>query len=240
MNNKNNLSINTNCNNTVANTATYWENDDQDDIYSPPLSPPPPHLIYFPENYAGNKSWQQNSNHAPQRDPYGKKSNYPEESKNTKYSGSIRRQIYTIAKILTKLIFQNNNLLLIANIVNKVWRARASFIKPVLHITSNIRFIMKNGGYKNLLRYTIHFVQYHFSKQQHHHHHRSVLQHNSSPATTMILVMATMSHLLVVLKKAGLKWASKTIRNMGGLDSIIMAVSAIAFARSVQSSGRVF
>ncbi|KAG2212401.1 hypothetical protein INT47_001762 [Mucor saturninus] len=237
--NKNKLSINTNCSNTLTDSVTDWEYDDQDDIYSPPLSPPPPHLIYFPENYAGNKSWQQNSNHAPQRDPYGKRSNYPEESKNTKYAGLIRRQIYTVAKISTKLIFQNNNLLLIANIVNKLWRARESFIKPALHITNNLRFIMKNGGYKNLLRYTMHFVQYHFSKQQHHHH-QSSLVHNSSPATTMILVLATMSHLLVVLKKVGLKWASKTIRNMGGLDSIVMAVSAIAFAKSIQSSGRVF
>lgn len=235
---KKNLSISTGYNNNRIDATNNWEQDDHDDIYSPPLSPPPPHLIYFPENYAGNKSWQQKNNYVPQRDPYGKKSNYPEEDM-IRYAGFIRRQIFAVAKTLTKLIFQNNNLLLIANIINKLWRARANFIKPVLHTVSNIRFIMKNGGYRNLLKYTIHFIQNHFSKQQYQYHQSSV-NNNSSPLTTMILVLATMSHLLVVLKKIGLKWASKTIGNMGGLDSIVLVVSAIAFARSIQSSRRVF
>ncbi|GAA5801551.1 hypothetical protein HPULCUR_006999 [Helicostylum pulchrum] len=105
--------------------TTDWE---EDDTVGPP-SPPPAHLIYFPETYAGTKSWQQ------------------------------RNTVST---------------------------------------------------------------------------HRAV-----HPIQTFILLLATVSHLLVRFQKIGYKWAAHTVRNMGGLDSVVLALSAIIFAKSIQRTNRI-
>jgi hypothetical protein len=48
---------------------------------------------------------------------------------------------------------------------------------------------------------------------------------------------ATLCHVLVVLKKMGPKWVSN---NMGGIDGLVLAISKIAFTKSVQRSDRIF
>lgn len=189
-----------------------------------PPSPPPAHLIYFPENYAGTKSWQQvntyiphrqnNNNDTPEKKPY-----------------LIRRQLYAFAKTLIKTLFKNNNLLLMANIVNKLWKARHSFITPILPILKQLIFIVRHNSYKQLITYSIHFVRHHLVHKQR----NTVSTHQTAhPIQTFILLMATVSHLLVRFQKIGYKWTARTVRNMGGLDSVVLALSAIIFAKSIQ------
>ncbi|KAI8054811.1 hypothetical protein BDF21DRAFT_431098 [Thamnidium elegans] len=184
-----------------------WE---EDDTLGPP-SPPPAHLIYFPETYAGSKSWQQK--------PY-----------------LIRRQFYTFAKTLMKTLFKNNNLLLMANIVNKLWKARLSFITPILPIMKQLIFIIRHNSYKQLITYSVHFIRHHIMNQTQ----KTVSIHRTvHPIQTFILLLATVSHLLVRFQKIGYKWAAHTIRNMGGLDSVVLALSAIIFAKSIQRTNRI-
>ncbi|CAO3612625.1 unnamed protein product [Mucor hiemalis] len=245
MNNRKNLTISTS---TSTSTSSQWDElletgNDNEDIFAPPSSPPPPHLIYIPENYrnAGMNSWQQNHNkEQPQSTPEKKKKNHA-------LLRLLRSQLFLFAKKLTKIILQNNNLLLIANVVNKLWKARASFIDPFMFVVKNTIFIIRHDGYINLLKYTIHFVQYHlmdiFSKQQ-----ESLAVTSNvvsrinkrDPLTTAILLLKTTSHLTLVVRKIISKWLSHTIRNMGGLDSVILAISAVAFAKTMQKSDRIF
>ncbi|KAI9343665.1 hypothetical protein BD770DRAFT_397978 [Pilaira anomala] len=186
----------------IKKTINYKE---EDDIFAPPASPPPPHLIYFPETYhAGNhnKSWQPPM--------------IAEEKKKEK-AYFVRRQIYCIAKSLIKTILKNNNILLILNILNKLWRSRASLIEPTLIILNHY---LQQG---TLLPTTLFFNR----NIQHNKGGRTPQQANKS----IILIL---THVLVRFQKLGYK----TIRNMGGLDSVILAISAILFTKSIQTTPR--
>lgn len=254
MNNPKNLTISTS---TSTSTSSQWDelletSNDNEDIFAPPSSPPPPHLIYIPENYrnAGMNSWQQNHNKQLQLQQQQQQGT-PEKKKKHALLRLLRSQLFFFAKKLAKIILQNNNLLLIANVVNKLWKARASFINPAMFVLKNTIFIIKHDGYINLLKYTIHFVQYHlmdvFSKQQENLTVTSNVASNvvskfnrRDPVTTAILLLKTTSHLTFAGRKIISKWLSHTIRNMGGLDSVILAISAIAFAKTMQKSDRIF
>ncbi|KAG2236396.1 hypothetical protein INT48_008378 [Thamnidium elegans] len=202
-----------------------WE---EDDTLGPP-SPPPAHLIYFPETYAGSKSWQQVNTYIPHRQ--SNNNDIPE-----KKPYLIRRQFYTFAKTLMKTLFKNNNLLLMANIVNKLWKARLSFITPILPIMKQLIFIIRHNSYKQLITYSVHFIRHHIMNQTQ----KTVSIHRTvHPIQTFILLLATVSHLLVRFQKIGYKWAAHTIRNMGGLDSVVLALSAIIFAKSIQRTNRI-
>ncbi len=214
------------------------EVEEYDDIYSPASSPPPPHLIYIPENYrssnnnAGIKPWQQNY-----------KLPVKEEKKKKDALIIIRRHFYLFAKKFLKMLLSNNNLLLIVNVVNKLWKARANFIQPLTFVIKNTLFIIKHDGYLNLMRYTISFIKDIFMKQQQQLHINSTVNKfnsSKSPLTTFRLLFGTVSHLFIVSQKITSRWLSHTIKNMGGLDSIILAISAIAFAKTIQKSERIF
>lgn len=181
--------------------------EEEDDIFAPPASPPPPHLIYFPETYhAGNhhnKSWQQQSPSV-------------EDEELEKKAYFVRRQMYCIAKSLIKTLLKNNNILLILNILNKLWRSRASLIEPTLVILNHY---LQQGT----LLPTPHFF-FHSSRNMQ-------LKAGGRPPKSIILIL---THVLVQFQKLGYK----TIRNMGGLDSVILAISAILFTKSIQTTPR--
>lgn len=204
----------------------YWE---EDDALGPP-SPPPTHLIYFPETYAGTKSWQQVNTYIPHRQ--NSNNDTPE-----KKPYLIRRQLYAFAKTLIKTLFKNNNLLLMANIVNKLWKARHSFITPILPILKQLIFIVRHNSYKQLITYSIHFIRHHLMHQRRNT--VSTAHRTAHPIQTFIVLLTTVSHLLVRFQKIGYKWAARTVRNMGGLDSVVLALSAIIFAKSIQHKDRI-
>jgi hypothetical protein len=114
-------------------------------------------------------------------------------------------------------------------------------------LLGNAFFIMKHDGYKKFVLYSIHFAHYHFVKnflkqqQKMSFIANGIPRHRSKgPVITAMLVLSTTSHLMAVLNKMGTRWLSRTIRSMGGLDSIVLAVSTIIFTKSIQSSSRIF
>jgi hypothetical protein len=99
---------------------------------------------------------------------------------------------------------------------------------------------MKHDGYKKLVLYSIHFVK-RFLQQQHKMAANGLPQRRPKhPATTALLLLSTTSHLLAMLNKIGSRWLLGVIKSMGGLDSIVLAVSTILFTKSVQNSSRIF
>ncbi|GAN09153.1 hypothetical protein MAM1_0247c08675 [Mucor ambiguus] len=207
---------------------------DEDDFSSPPSSPPPAHLIYFPEtyHYAGNNPNQgnQDTEKKGQRSiPY--------------YAIILRRTLFNVAKTLIKFIFKNNNLLLFINIANSLWKQRLQFIRPTVHIAKQILFVVQHNSYKQCIKYLVHFMDYHFnkvfSKKQQMHLMTTAKNSSRSPLTTMVLMISTMTHLLAVITKLGSKWTQNFIKSLGGLDSIVLAICTIAFTKSLQSD-RIF
>ncbi|CAO3644041.1 unnamed protein product [Mucor fragilis] len=205
---------------------------DENDLSSPPSSPPPAHIIYLPEtyHYAGNNLNQgnQDNNNNEKRDqrsiPY--------------YAIISRRRLFNVAKTLIKFLFKNNNILLFINIANNLWKQRLQFIRPTVHIAKQILFVVRYSSYKQCIRYLIHFMDYHFnrafSKKQQMHLMTTAKNSSRSPLTTMILMLSTMTHLLAVITKIGSKWTQNFINSLGGLDSIVLAACTIAFTKSLQ------
>lgn len=246
------------------------DDDDQSDIHAPPSSPPPPHLIYFPESSSSastyydansNKSWQNKRNPYINHPISRKRNHHPieaageeeENKKKQRLSVIFRRHIYTFAKTILKFIFKNNNLLLFATLVNKLWKARLQFIQPTCVISKQAWFFVRHAQYEQVVKFSVDFVLYHLKKiaatittqQQKHIIQQQATRKNNkgaaSPLGVVILVRAaTVSRALVVLKKMGPKWIHKALRNMGGLDGIVLAVSTIAFTKSIQRSDRIF
>lgn len=206
--------------------------DYYDDDLSPPSSPPPAHIIYLPETYhnAGNNLNNNGNNNEkkPKVIPY--------------YAIISRRKIFNVAKTLIRFIFKNNNLLLIINIVNKLWKQRIQFIRLTVFILKQAMFIIQHNSYKQSIKYFIHFLSYHFSKvftNKQQVHLMTTEKSSKNPFTNIILLLATMTHLLAVFTKIGSKWTQSFIKSMGGLDSIVLAICTIAFTKSLQSD-RIF
>lgn len=167
--------------------------------------------------------------------------------KRTKHTVVLRRQISTLTKTLLKFIFKNNNLLLMFNIANALWKSRLHFIIPLKCFLGNAFFVMKHDGYKKLAFYSIHFVHYHFAKNFLKQQQKTAAMANGlpryrpkNPVATAMLILSTTGHLLSVLNKIGNRWLSRTIKSMGGMDSILLAISTIIFTKSIQSSSRIF
>ncbi|KAL7331584.1 hypothetical protein PS15p_203757 [Mucor circinelloides] len=207
---------------------------DEDDLSSPPSSPPPAHIIYLPEtyHYAGNNLNQ------------GNQGSEKREQKSTPYYAVIsRRKLFTVAKTLIKFIFKNNNILLFINIINNLWKQRIHFIRPAVHVAKQILFVVQHSSYKQCLRYLILFLDYHFNKaftkKQQMHLMTTAKNSSKSPFTTIMLLLSTMTHLLAVTSKIGSKWTQNFIKSLGGLDSIVLAACTIAFTKSLQSD-RIF
>lgn len=126
---------------------------------------------------------------------------------------SLNKHMPIHAKTILSYLFKKNNILVIINLLNTLWQKRFIIQKAV---TSTV--------HKGL----------HTSSKIHHHH-----AHRSGIAQTMLLLAAlnTTSH---VLAKKSIHWASKSIHNMGGLDSVLLALSTVALTKSIQRSERIF
>jgi hypothetical protein len=207
--------------------------DDYGHDLSPPLSPPPAHIIYFPETYryAGNNLNNNDNN-----------SNEKKHKVIPYYAIISRRKIFNIAKTLIKFIFKNNNLLLIINIVNKLWKQRIQFIQPTVFVLKQAMFIIQHNSCQQCIKYFIHFLNYHFNKvftNKRQVHIMTTKKSSKNPFTNIILLSATIIHLLAGFTKIGSKWIQSFIKSMGGLDSIVLAICTIAFTKSLQSD-RIF
>lgn len=198
-----------------------------DDIYEPPSSPPPVHAIYFPESYHYAGTSQDDT---------------PKQSIG-RTSYSIRRSTYTLAKKSLKLLLRNNNILLIANYLNKVWKQRVFLYRA---IDAAVYFI-RCHGYKQTLFYVIHFFRFQILKYLIHqkllsstaadHSLATATQYGlNNPKKSLFLAVSLLKHSWVLI----LKMISKTIKSIGGVDSILLAFSTIALTKSFQQSNTIF
>ncbi|KAI9487838.1 MAG: hypothetical protein EXX96DRAFT_535964 [Benjaminiella poitrasii] len=189
-----------------------FQEEQEQNPYSPPSSPPPAHAIFLPETHhpiiADNSSWQASSR---KRGPVVASRRYH----------YARRHLFRLAKTLIKLLFKSNNLLLLASFANQLWKSRLPIILFTHRIMKHVSFIIRyQANYKQMIYFVYNYLLIVFKHQK-----TSSTQQNYH-STPLLLVLTT--------KNVGSRWIRDILRNLGGLDSIILAISTITFMRSFQ------
>lgn len=200
---------------------------DSEDIYEPPSSPPPVHAIYFPESYHHAGTPQDDIHHqSVQKNFY-----------------AVRRTTYTLAKKTLTLLIRKTNLLLITNYLNKLWRHRMIFYRGM----DTAAYYVRTNGYRKTLLYVIHFFRFQIikylikqnllSSKAQSQSLANVAQYSlDNPRKSFFVALSLLKHTSIFI----MKFISKSIKNIGGLDSILLAFSTIALTKSIQHSNTIF